>query len=94
MVNKLSNKEINEIRNWLKSRRINYLDIQEELTDHFASKIEQIQAQEGHSFNRSFLEARQGFYPNRFKINYLAGSFFKNYGLWFWEIRKLFTSPK
>lgn len=94
MDNKLSNKEINEIRNWLKSRRINYLDIQEELTDHFASKIEQIQAQEGHSFTRAFLEARQGFYPNRFKINYLAGNFFKNFGLWFWELKKIFNAPK
>ena len=89
----LSYNEINEIRSWLKSRRINYLDIREELTDHFASKIERIQAEEGHSFTRAFLQARQGFYPNRFKINYLTTSFFKNFGLWFWELKKVFTAP-
>jgi hypothetical protein len=93
MNNKLSYNEINEIRNWLQSRRINYLDIREELTDHFASKIEKLQAEESHSFSRAFLEARQGFYPNRFKINYLTNSFFKNFGLWFWELKKVFTSP-
>ncbi len=93
MKNKLSYNEVNEIRNWLKSRRINYLDIREELTDHFASKIELIQSEEGHSFSRAFLQARQGFYPSRFKINYLIISFFKNFALWFWEIKKIFTSP-